>query len=258
MATQADQILDFILRFPGRDDDEIARLLKIFPRQTVNMICRKFATTGEIRRAKNATGKIANYPAPIGSRDTKACIVEADVEGEVAPKQNRPTLNAEQLLGSGFKLCAQWRLTARRTLETDHPLPPEKGVYAFVGRGVALYVGVASMGLRKRLYFYAKPGVTQRTSQRLNAILIDELTKGESIEIYAATPPDLEWNGLPVSGVAGLEIGLIERFHLPWNIRSVREVDKTPRENVEGFSQQSGQPLTLHEAMAPHIGRPKK
>ncbi len=78
------------------------------------------------------------------------------------------------------------------------------------------------MGLRKRLYFYAKPGVTQRTSRRLNEILIKELSKGASIAIYTACPPDLDWNGLPVSGVAGLELGLIEAFHLPWNIRGVR------------------------------------
>lgn len=34
------------------------------------------------------------------------------------------------------------------------------GAYAFVKEEVAIYVGVAAMGLRKRLYFYAKPGVT--------------------------------------------------------------------------------------------------
>ncbi len=43
-----------------------------------------------------------------------------------------------------------------------------------------------------------------------------------TIEIYTAAPTNLEWNGLPVSGDAGLELGLIEAFALPWNQRGVR------------------------------------
>jgi hypothetical protein len=125
-------------------------------------------------------------------------------------------------LKSGFQLTAEWKLGTNGALETDRRLPHEKGVYAFVKAGLAVYVGVASMGLRKRLYFYAKPGITQRTSRRLNSILKNEISKGASIAIYTARPPDLEWNGLPVSGIAGLEIGLIEAFHLPWNIRGAR------------------------------------
>jgi hypothetical protein len=42
---------------------------------------------------------------------------------------------------------------------------------------------------------------------------------GRSVEIYTAQPPDLMWNGLPVSGAAGLEVGLIKSFYLSWNIR---------------------------------------
>ncbi len=76
------------------------------------------------------------------------------------------------------------------------------------------------MGLAKRLYFYAKPGVTQRTSLRLNGIIKSELQKMGSIDIYTAIPPDFEWNGLPVHGTAGLELGLIKKFALPWNMRS--------------------------------------
>jgi hypothetical protein len=226
MGFQTDQILDFVLRFPGRDDDEIARLLKISQRQTVNIVCRKLAERGRIRRAKGPTGKLANYPVTFRSRNAeagvaKSAVIEPDTEAAVAPKTSRPPLTAEQLLRSGFKLSAQWRLSPQGILETDHKLPHDKGVYAFVKAGIAVYVGVATMGLRKRLYFYARPGVTQRTSLRLNAILKEELNNGASIAIYSACPPDLDWNGMPVSGIAGLEIGLIQAFHLPWNIRGV-------------------------------------
>jgi hypothetical protein len=85
-----------------------------------------------------------------------------------------------------------------------------------VKAGIAVYVGVATMGLRKRLYFYAKPGATQRTSRRLNAILIEDLTRGASIAIYTVCPPDMDWNGLTASGTACLELGLIEGVRQHW------------------------------------------
>ncbi|WP_235909084.1 GIY-YIG nuclease family protein [Brucella anthropi] len=93
-------------------------------------------------------------------------------------------------------------------------------MYAFVKAGVALYVGVATVGLAKRLYFYGRPGITQRTSQRLNAAIKTKLAGVDPIEIYVALPSDLEWNGLPVHGSAGLELGLIKKFALSWNMRS--------------------------------------
>ncbi len=227
MATQSDQVFNLVCRFPGLDDDEIARLLKISPRQTVNIICRQLADKGRIRRAKGPKGKIANYPVVTGSRKvevgiTKTGVIEPDIEGEILPTPSRPPLTAQQLLQSGFQQSAQWKLNSNGSLEADRELPRDKGVYAFVKSDVAMYVGVASMGLRKRLYFYEKPGATQKTSQRLSAILKEEIAKGASISIYTANPPDQNWNGLPVSGVAGLEIGLIEAFHLPWNIRGAR------------------------------------
>jgi hypothetical protein len=108
---------------------------------------------------------------------------------------------------------------AGRRSELPHDSWPI-GVYAFARDGVALYVGVATMGLAKRLYFYAKPGITQRTSQRLNGIIKSELQQVSFTDIYTSIPPDLEWNGLPIHGSAGLELGLIKRFALPWNMRS--------------------------------------
>lgn len=85
-----------------------------------------------------------------------------------------------------------------------------------------MYVGVATMGLAKRIYFYAKPGVSQRTSIRLNEIIRSELGSGAQIEVLIAQPEDLEWNGLPVHSAAGLELGLIKAYALPWNMRSAK------------------------------------
>jgi hypothetical protein len=133
----------------------------------------------------------------------------------------KPELSIEELVKGGFELSGQWILSEAGDLTIDRPIPNTPGVYAFAKDGIVLYVGVATMGLAKRLYFYAKPGVTQRTSQRLNGILKRELEAVPFVGIYTAVPPDLEWNGLPIHGSAGLELGLIKKYALPWNMRSV-------------------------------------
>lgn len=150
-------------------------------------------------------------------------MVEPDFESQLAAiKPGRHPLSVTQLIEGGFTPCANWTLADDGRLSTDRPLPKARGVYAFVIGDAARYVGVASMGLAKRLRFYARPGATQRTSQRLNQTIIRELMNGEAITIYTVSPPNQMWNGLPLNAAAGLEIGLIETFDLPWNIRGVR------------------------------------
>lgn len=224
MAAQEQRVLDFINRFPGRDDDEIAAALGISPRQTVNIICRRLVKRGEVRRDKASGRKIVNYPsgAPAARLKSIGAVIEPDAEGEIAPRSERPRLSTSQLREAGFICAGEWLLEADGTVRPDRELPKERGVYALCADGFAQYVGVASMGLKARLYFYSKPGVTQRTSQRINEILRSELSRDKVIQIYVATPDDLTWNGLPVNCGAGLEVGLIESFHLPWNIRGAR------------------------------------
>jgi len=60
-------------------------------------------------------------------------------------------------------------------------------------------------------------GISQR--QRLNQMIIIELLGPDPIEVFVATPPALEWNGLSIHGSAGLELGLIKAYSLPWNKR---------------------------------------
>lgn len=135
----------------------------------------------------------------------------------VAP--SKPTLTVQTLIDGGFRHAATWTV-ADDIVRLDRPLPKERGVYAFVIDQRAMYVGLATMGLAKRLYFYGKPGVTQRTSLRLNETIQRQIVEqGDVIDVYVAMPPQLGWNGLPVSGDAGLELGLIQTFHLPWNVR---------------------------------------
>jgi len=205
-------------------DDCIAAELDIKPRQTVNLICRKLNSAQSIGRATDrcdqcGKSKITNslktgmqaagHLVDVPTRDKKR-----DVSGQ------KPALRVEDLVTAGFERYGQWQLSNDGVLTMDAQLPKDEGVYAFAIDGVAVYVGVATMGLAKRIYFYKKPGATQPTSIRINQMILGELRKAIVVEIYAATPKHLEWNGLPVHGSAGLELGLIKKYALPWNKRS--------------------------------------
>ncbi len=139
---------------------------------------------------------------------------------ESKPLRSKPSLTTAELLAAGFKLSSRWKLSELAQLILEQPVPKDVGVYAFAKHDTVLYVGVATMGLSKRLYFYAKPGSTQKTSQRLHEIITNDLKVVPHIDIYTAMPSDFDWNGLPVHGSAGLELGLIKKYHLPWNVRS--------------------------------------
>lgn len=134
----------------------------------------------------------------------------------------KAALTVDRLLKSGFQHASLWTLSDGE-LCLDRPLPKAAGVYAMAKDGVALYVGVATVSLAKRVHFYTKPGLTQTTNQRLNRLIKTELEEDCQIELYVAVPPDMEWNGLPVSGPAGLEHGLIKAFALPWNERGTTQ-----------------------------------
>lgn len=140
--------------------------------------------------------------------------------GSVPLAQRRP-LTVERLLAGGFEHAGDWMLSSG-VLMPSRPLPKARGVYAFAREGQVLYVGLATKGLARRLYAFGRPGPTQTTNQRLGAVLREQIASGAVIAIYVALPPPLDWNGLPVAGDAGLELGLIENFDLPWNLRSAR------------------------------------
>lgn len=87
--THLDRILDFVTRFPGRDDDEISQALEIKPRQAVNQHCRALETAGLIARKPGPIGKIANYPTS-GQKLPKA-IQERDQPVAAKPATAAPT-----------------------------------------------------------------------------------------------------------------------------------------------------------------------
>lgn len=133
----------------------------------------------------------------------------------------KPLLPVALLLGSGFVRSGQWTAgLAMPTIEGD--IPRAAGVYAFANDQAVLYVGVGTGSLAKRLYSYGKPGPTQSTNLRVQALIAEALAAGQTIQILTATPTDTEWNGLVVNVAVGLELGIIRSFTLPWNMRSAR------------------------------------
>lgn len=219
MLTHSDRILDFVRRFPGRDDDEIATALGIQPRQTVNLNCRKLERMGCLERRAGAGGKVSNFPVGSVSSGEMSSPGRSEVVEMAAACL---PLRSDQLVESGFSFSGSWELDAESRLRVSRPVSHLSGVYAFAMDGRVCYVGLATKSLARRLYLYSRPGNSQRTNQRLNGLLREALAAGKRVSIFTAHPPELSWNGLPVRGDAGLELGLIKAYELPWNRQGVR------------------------------------
>lgn len=124
----------------------------------------------------------------------------------------------DTLLKADFNHVGHWELE-NDAIVLIGDIPTNPGVYAHVVNGEVYYIGVATMGLKKRLYFYGKPGKSQRTSIRINGLIKEELCLNNTVEVIAAFPDPSTWNGLPIDQVSGLEAGLIRKFSPPWNMR---------------------------------------
>jgi len=136
------------------------------------------------------------------------------------PQKSRQAISAKVLLDAGFKKYGDWELEGD-AIRLVGDIPNDPGVYAHILNGKVYYVGVATMGLKKRLYFYARPGSTQRTSIRINGLIKKEIKAGNTVELIAAFPEPTSWNGLPVNQTIGLEEGLVKKYAPPWNKRGV-------------------------------------
>lgn len=109
-------------------------------------------------------------------------------------RKNKPP--APVIFGDVIKtsLSAEWLVAGEVTLSQERVLtfpeaPAEAGVYRFRfsgGKGHRCYVG-ESAHLRRRFGFYRRPGSTQATNLRLNALMIEHLSEGGSIEVDIIT-----------------------------------------------------------------------
>jgi len=122
------------------------------------------------------------------------------------------------LLDAGFIRVGEWKLIDGK-IRLVGDISKRPAVYAHIVDGKVLYVGSATRSLKQRTYFYEKPGRTQRTSNRINQLLQEQLSQGLAAWIVAAFPEPGTWNSLPVDMVTGLEGGLIKLLAPPWNMR---------------------------------------
>jgi len=108
-----EQVLRFLTAYPGRDDDEIAAALKIKPRQTVNMVCRKLRDEGRLRRVPNKQGKLINFIRPVGSIPDEAPVrPQTQFAREVRMTEDELKLVLSQKLErEGWKVAVAWGRT---------------------------------------------------------------------------------------------------------------------------------------------------
>ena len=98
-------------------------------------------------------------------------------------------------------------------------------LYAFTSGGVVLYIGKATIPFNQRMSGYRRPGVSQKTNIRNNA-LIAELIRGEqAVEIYVFEgEKKLDYRGTSLNLAAGLEDPLIAKIRPKWNMSGKLEV----------------------------------
>lgn len=70
---------------------------------------------------------------------------------------NKPPLTVALLREGGFSRVGAWTVT-KASLVQGADFPKERGVYAFVKDGAALYVGLATKGVFQRFRSYCRPG----------------------------------------------------------------------------------------------------
>lgn len=151
--------------------------------------------------------------------ETLATKASAGVDKASIP---RPPTPIRVLTDAGFMKLGEWTADERGKIALSVPAPSEPGVYAFVTEGVVRYVGLTRVGFDRRMQNYRIGHVRQRTSHRINAVILDHIGAGTVVEIYLAMPVAMDWNGLPMVTAAGLEAGLIEMIQPPWNMMGVR------------------------------------
>lgn len=133
------------------------------------------------------------------------------------PPAERQLWHMQQLIDAGFQLIAECHTLGPSSFQYSATAPTSAGVYAFAVDGWVYYIGLTRNGLRTRLGHYVYGHVGQKTSARVKALIIGALAEHKQVSVLIAQPPQLEWNGLPVDGSAGLETGLIALLRPPWN-----------------------------------------
>lgn len=171
--------------------------------------------SAQIRQLSAKGYSVAEIARELNIRYQHAYGVVKSQARTAVPKE---PLTTDVLIKAGFIKHGTW-VVRDGEIALSLSAPKEEGVYAFAQGDQVRYVGLASNGLAQRLYQYTRPGPTMRTSIRIRQTILDNHPHGVPVDIYLAFPEDADWNGLPVHTASGLELGIIRKYHLPWNIR---------------------------------------
>jgi|GEM_PF-4921826 len=101
-------------------------------------------------------------------------------------------------------------------------VPAEPGLYLFVVGEDVRFVGSTAGGLAKKMGYYRRMHNEAAAAGPVIAQLKRTLINGDSVSIYtrAIGPAErLDWQGLPVSVLRGIEAALIQSLTPAWNRR---------------------------------------
>jgi hypothetical protein len=136
----------------------------------------------------------------------------------------------DRLLAVGFKPVGAWALDDEDlTLQLTDIGTALDTLYAFVTDGEVRYIGKTKKALRERLYCYLHPGPSQTTFIKVRRKVVEALSSGESVEIYALLDNGLiSYGGFDLNLAAGLEDSLVAQFEPLWNKPRAKNLELFP------------------------------
>ena len=142
----------------------------------------------------------------------------------------------ERFLDVGFEKVGHWFLDSNQLdydltkLENESHL-----VYSFLSENQILYIGKTSRKLKERMAGYKNPGQSQSTNIANKSNIIEILTAGKSLEIFAYShDEDILFRGIKIDVADGIEGPLIALFKPKWNRlgNSLTRSDNTEEEKI--------------------------
>jgi hypothetical protein len=140
-----------------------------------------------------------------------------------------------KLINLGFTLAGKWIL---KVDNIDFVLNDFKKstdiLYAFVSANELKYLGKTTKTLESRMKGYRKPGPSQFTNIRINALITKELQAENEVLIYILDASHLcEYMGYKVSLAAGLEDVFIRELNPKWNFHGKKKISNQIEEDDE-------------------------
>lgn len=127
--------------------------------------------------------------------------------------------SAQRLGAMGFVHCGEWYLDGvQPRFRLECHAATQNVLYAFIVSGEVTYVGKTTLQLQRRMHGYQRPGPTQSTNIKCNALLGSALQAGKTVEIHVL-PDDglLYYGGFHINLAAGLEDSIIRGIKPSWN-----------------------------------------